>query len=195
MSNKFSYRSLIEGLKKLHFKVSLLALHKQINSYHSKPSDGHRKHHDGIKTPLMEFIETTVSQAVTTRTNHEPVHEQESTFADAPSHVVHPAAKSNLDREISRERIDELAKYFKARTKGDEFHPPIREKLEHSVWEHIHSTIRCARQGDKTNAKMHLNIATAACKELAHYMDEDEYRAFVAHAEDYMGALKPPAQT
>lgn len=196
MSKKFSYRGLIEGLKKLHFKVSLMALHKQINSYHSKASDGHRKYHGGIKTPLMDFIETTVSQAVTTRSSNEAAHEQDTMASPTvPPHMVQPAAHSDLHREISRERIDELSKYFKARTKGDELHPPIREKLEHSVWEHIHSTIRCARQGDKANAKMHLNIATAACKELGHYMDEEEYRAFVARAEDYMGTLKPPSHT
>lgn len=187
MAEHFSYRALIRGLENLYSKVALHVLHKRINSYHSQASDGKRKH-DGIKTPMMNFIESTVAQAVKVNTNLNS--EQASTEIKSPPH--HPAAQHTGHHELSRERIDELSKYFKERNKGADLHPPIREKLEHSVWEHIHATIRRARQGDERNAKMHLNIATTACKELAHYMNDEEYQAFVAEAESYMGKLNTP---
>ena len=186
MAKNFSYRALIKGLKNLYSTVALQLLHKRINSYHSKASDGKRKHHDGIKTPMMNFIESTVAQAV--KSNYSTQHDEHAdSIIKAPPQ--HPATQHTGHHELSRERIDELSKYFKERNKGSDLHPPIREKLEHSVWEHIHTTIRCARQGDKDNAKMHLNIATAACKELAHYMDDEEYQTFVARAEGYMDTL------
>ena len=134
---------------------------------------------------MMNFIQSTVAQAVKVNTNRSS--EQASTEIKSPPH--HPAAQHTGHHELSRERIDELSKYFKERNKGADLHPSIREKLEHSVWEHIHATVRCARQGDKRNAKMHLNIAHTACKELGHYMDDEEYQAFVKEAEDHMGTL------
>lgn len=184
MSKKFSYRALIKALEKLYTKVSLYLLHKRINTYHSKASDGKNKHHDGIKTLLSTFIETTVAQATSSdHSNHNYDHLAEG-HKPQPNH-----SGESQSGHLNRERIDELSKYFKARNKGDELHPAIRDKLKHSVWEHIHATVRCARQGDERNAKMHLNIASTACKELGHYMDDDEYQTFVSEAESHLDIL------
>lgn len=188
MTEHFSYRALIRGLENIYSKIALHVLHKRISSYHNQASDGKRKHHEGIKRPMMNFIESTVAQALKVNTNLNS--EQTNTEIRVPPH--HPAAQHTGHHELSRERIDELSKYFKERNKGADLHPPIREKLEHSVWEHIHATIRRARQGDERNAKIHLNIATTACKELAHYMNDEEYQAFVADAENYMTKLNAP---
>ena len=170
MAKKFSYRALINGLEKLYIKVSLKLLHRRINSYHSRTSDAKRQYHDGIKTPLSQFIEATVTQA--TSSNHTDHNYDHLAKERKPQPQPNHPEKSQYN-QLNRERIDELSKYFKERTKGSETHPSIREKLEHSVWEHIHATVRCARQGDKRNAKMHLNIAHTACKELGHYMDDE----------------------
>lgn len=189
MAKHFSYRALIKGLENLYSKIALHVLDKRINSYHSQASDGKRKHHDGIKAPMMNFIESTVAQAV--KSNYSAQNDEHAdTEINSPPH--HPRTQHTGHHELSRERIDELSKYFKERNKGADLHPPIREKLEHSVWEHIHATIRRARQGDERNAKMHLNIATTACKELAHYMNDEEYQAFVSEAESYMDKLNTP---
>ena len=188
MAKHFSYRALIRGLEKLYTKVSLKLLHQRINSYHRQASDGKRQNHDGIKTPLSQFIETTVAQA--TSANHTE-HNYDHLAEERKPEPTSAQSATSESGQLSRERIDELSKYFKERTKGAELHPPIRDKLEHSVWEHIHSTVRCARLGEKSNAKMHLNIAHSACKELAHYMDDEEYQAFVAEAEDHMKTLNP----
>ncbi|MFC1589377.1 hypothetical protein ACFL3P_03800 [Pseudomonadota bacterium] len=188
MAKHLSYRALIKGLEKLYTKIALKVLHQRINSYHRQASDGKRQHQDGIKTPLSAFIETTVAQATSAKhTDHSYDHLAEERKPQPEPN--HPAASQSS--QLSRERIDELSKYFKERTKGADLHPPVREKLEHSVWEHIHATIRCARQGEKSNANMHLNIAHSACKELAHYMDDEEYQTFVAEAENHMKTLNP----
>ncbi|MDH5710652.1 MAG: hypothetical protein OEZ15_03170 [Gammaproteobacteria bacterium] len=187
--SKSYYRRLIEGLEQLYTKVSLIVLHNRVSSYHARPAEIKRKHPDGIKTPLSQFIETTVAQATSSEhTNQSYQHLAEERKPRQKSDSATPLQYTSL----SRERIDELSKYFKQRNKGGDLHPPIKEQLEHSVWEHIHATIRCAKQGDKNNARMHLNIAHSACKELGHYMDEEEYQAFVKKAEDHMETLTTP---
>ena len=187
--SKSYYRRLIEGLEQLYTKVSLIVLHNRVSSYHARPSEAKRKHPDGIKTPLSQFIESTVAQA--TSSNHTNQNYQHLAEERKPQPQPHHSSESQCP-PLSRERIDELSKYFKQRNKGGDLHPPIKEQLEHSVWEHIHATVRCAKQGDKNNARMHLNIAHSACKELGHYMDEEEYQAFVKSAEDHMETLTAP---
>ena len=52
------------------------------------------------------------------------------------------------------------------------------EKLKHSTWSHIHTATLQARQGSLKNAKMNATIANDAFKEAAHYMSEEDYKAF-----------------
>ena len=183
MAEHFSYRALIQGLEKLYARISLRVLHKRIDSYHSSAS--HKEHAGDIKTALMEFIESTIAQAVKS--------DSASNERDRISTSIEtklPTSQSET-HDLNRERIDELSKYFKSRSNGADLHPPIREKLEHSVWDHIHAALRTARQGDKRNSKMHADIADTACKELAHYMDEESYLALIEDIELHLAALVP----
>jgi len=187
MAKHFSYRALIRGLENLYAKISLLVLHKRINSYHGNAT--YKEHAKNIKTPLMEFIETTIKQAVktgNTNGNNKPA----SSNSNNNPQPVHPAKQKTEHHQLSRERIDELSKYFKERNKGPDLHPPIQKQLEHSVWEHLHTALRYAGLGDKRNSKMHADIVDSACKELAHYMDEEPYLAFITDIEDHLAALK-----
>ncbi|MDH3342176.1 MAG: hypothetical protein OEM07_00475 [Gammaproteobacteria bacterium] len=86
--------------------------------------------------------------------------------------------------------VGELSKYFKERSQGSDIHPGIKEKLEHSVWEHIHAAIRYAHQGNEYNSKIHTDIACNACKELAHYMDDEAYRLFTIEVAKHLSDLK-----
>lgn len=184
MTKHFSYRVLIQSLGNLYTKVSLIVLHKRIGNYHRNAP--HKEHARDVKTPLMEFIESTVAQAV--KPNNMQVDSRDSTI-EARLQIPHAG-----HHKLSRERIDELSKYFKGRSDGADLHPPIREKLKHSVWEHLHAALRTARLGDKRNSKMHADIVDSACKELAHYMDKEPYLAFIADVESHLADLKPNQQ-
>ena len=185
MAKHFSYRALIRRLENLYAEISLIVLHKRINSYHGNAT--YKEHAKNIKTPLMEFIETTIKQAVktnNTNNNNKPA------SSDTRPQPDHPAKQQSEHHQLSRERIDELSKYFKKRNKATELHPPIKKQLEHSVWEHLHAALRYAGKGDKRNSKMHADIVDSACKELAHYMDEEPYLAFITDVEEHLAALK-----
>ena len=181
-----SYRALIQALKDLYTKVSLIVLHKRISTYQiNAPHKEHAKH---IKSSLMEFLETTISQAV--QVNDITNKNELTTKLIQPRHYQ-PADQNAVNTLLNRDRINELSKYFKKRSKGAELHPPIQKQLEHSVWEHMHAASRCAKNGDKRNSKMHADIVDSACKELAHYMEEEPYLEFIGRVADHLSALKP----
>lgn len=182
MAKHFSYRAFIRGLENLYAKFALTVLHKRISNYQDKTIP--KEHARDIKTPLMKFMDTTVSQAVKGN-----ITDDEATTGEVIQ-PHHPAAQHTGHHVLSRERIDELSKYFKERNKGAELHQPIKKQLEHSVWEHIHAALRCARKGDERNSKMHVDIVDSACKELAHYMDEEPYLEFIGHVEEHLSTLK-----
>ncbi|MCK5002854.1 MAG: hypothetical protein KAJ92_01915 [Gammaproteobacteria bacterium] len=187
MSNIVSYRVLIRGLEKLYFKVSLIVLHQRMDGYHKKINHNGNPYDQDIKTPLMEFIETTVEYAIKTNNN-------DHTKTEGTPQSIQPMPPLQQHYEINPQHVGELSRYFKTRSNGGEMHPPIKDKLEHSVWEHIHATTRCARQGDERNAKLHLNIASSACRELAHYMSDNEHQAFADEVGCYMALLKADNQ-
>jgi hypothetical protein len=95
----------------------------------------------------------------------------------------------NRQHVVNRDNIKELSNYFKERSKGANLHPAISVKLEHSTWAHIHEAIRCTRCNDQRCAKMHVNIASHAAKELSHYMDPKEHKAFIVKIEEYFDVL------
>ena len=183
MAETFFYRRLIKALERLYTQVSLIVLHKRISAYHSNAS--YKEHARDIKSPLMEFIETTISQAVKVNpTTNENVKNQPQSLSNQPTaqYVDHP--------KLNRARINELSKYFKKRNRGADLHPTMERKLELSILEHMHAAFRCARDGDKRNSKMHADIVDSACKELAHYMEEKPYLEFIGKVADHLAALK-----
>ena len=181
-----AYRILIQALKELYTNISLIMLHKRISTYQINAS--HQEHASNIKSSLMEFIETTIAQAVKAsgKTNENEL---------ATNHVKprpdRIAEQYIVETLLNRDRINELSKYFKKRSKGAELHPPIKKQLEHSVWEHLHAASRCAKDGDIRNSKMHADIVDSACKELAHYMEEEPYLKFIGKVTDYLATLMP----
>ncbi len=63
------------------------------------------------------------------------------------------------------------------------------EKLKHSIWEHIHASIRHARLGDARVAKMHADIANSAYRELAHYVSNEDHNELALEIENQLGEL------
>ncbi len=56
--------------------------------------------------------------------------------------------------------------------------PSITIRLQHSIWEHIHATIRHTKSGDRGSAELHATLTQNALHEVAHYMNERELQAF-----------------
>jgi hypothetical protein len=82
-----------------------------------------------------------------------------------------------------------LGMYFKSSQTESVLDPELSEKLKKSTWNHIHTALRLARQGDAGTAKLHLDIASQALKEAAHYMSREEHIAFTVEVEEKLGEI------
>ena len=77
--------------------------------------------------------------------------------------------------------------------------PHVSHKLQASVWEHLNTSLRLARQGEVQTAKFHADVANNALKEAARYMPEDEYAEFYGQVEKRLKEIRaeidaaPPA--
>ena len=187
MKQTISYSVLIYKIKKLYFKISLIILHKRINSYHRKVT--HKNHTNDIKSPLHECVDIIVGYALNNpeviyTIDHGVNKNSANQHGDEKKHAATPHST------VNQEHISDLSKYFKARSQGSDLYPGIEEKLEHSIWDHVHATIRCARSGDERCSKMHADIADSACKELAHYVNAEDYRTFTEEVEVHLKTLK-----
>lgn len=197
MSKTVSYRVLIRGIEKIYFKISLIVLHKRMDNYHKQASHSKKEYANDIRSPLLECADILI---VNNPDNPEVIHAIDCTTAESATtnwhtHEKHHAA-TDLDNQaaFNHEHVGELSKYFRDRGRSSDLHPGIKEKLEHSVWEHIHATIRYARQGDDRSSKMHAGIASYACKELAHYLNQEDYQAFATEVEEHLNILKSSPQ-
>lgn len=79
----------------------------------------------------------------------------------------------------------EFAKYLNERKHAVVSNPAIGQKLQDSIWEHVHSAIRYARQGDVATAKLHSKIAATALEESGHYLNNEEYSELVLKIKNY----------
>jgi hypothetical protein len=192
------YNELIKAIDKVYMKVALKGLQKRMAGYHQQVSQSTKSRVNDIKSPLLDYIDTIT---IKDQGDPEELHTigspaPESATANQHASDLHTPAKNQTDEPyvIDKNNVGELSRYFKEKSIESELHPGIEEKLEHSVWEHIHATIKYARQGDKPNAKMHTDIANSACEELAHYMSEEDYLEFIMKIKEHLDVLKSDKQ-
>jgi len=189
MKTNLSFRALIHAIEKIYLRMALIVLQKRMGGYHKQASLSEKSYTPNIKSMLLECVDEIIN-------SHQDDHEgprdvDEAIISDATSNRHSHASPAFKPCVVSKENVGELSRYFKARISGSGLHHGIEEKLEHATWEHIHATIRYARRGDKRNAKLHANIASSACKELAHYMDGEHYQKFIMAIEKELNILKP----
>jgi len=205
--------ALLHEIEKLYNSAALSLLHKRVIGYHGHENYSEKPHAKDIKSSLLDCIDDVVvdekSEIVKKRaydigspvlgasasSAHEVGRYSTNRFRTESRHTVFPVAPGKKQDGtnpylLDKKRIGELSKYFKEKTNGVESDPGIKDKLKHSVWDHINASVACARRGDKRNAKMHADIANTAFKEVAHYMTEDQYSALTAKVHDRLDVLK-----
>jgi hypothetical protein len=85
--------------------------------------------------------------------------------------------------------FDGLGRYFKSSRTEPVLDAELSDKLKNSTWHHIHTALRLARQGEARTAKLHLDIASHALKEAAHYMSAEDYIAFTVEVEEKLAEI------
>lgn len=182
------YAALIREIEKIYNRIYLIILRKRMAGYHKQPLQSSQPYADGIKSPLLDCIDNIIADHQADST---ALHDNDRPTHDGATNTNRYTNKyTDKTHVINDGNAEELTRHIKATANESELYPEIAQKLEHSVWEHIHATIRYARQGDKSKAAMHTDIANSACKELAHHMTKDRYQALTMKIEKYLGTLK-----
>ncbi|NNF96065.1 MAG: hypothetical protein HKM94_03955, partial [Halobacteria archaeon] len=188
MKNASFYNDLIHAIENLYSSITLQILQKRMNTYHQAPStDNYTEHALDIKAPLFKYIDDISSNDQKTVTE---VQTLDYSFFSQTTHQ-HTSTHSELtsQRIVIKENNSGLSKHFNTKHNDAEYHPGIDEKLKHSIWEHIHASIRHARLGDARVAKVHADIANSAYKELAHYVSSEAHTEFALEIEDQLDVL------
>ncbi len=103
-----------------------------------------------------------------------------SSHNNADIHDRQPIRNKNVSHIES-----EFTKHLKEQSLSSVSYPLIGEKLVASTWEHIHSALRHARQGNVIVAKLNADIAGSALEEAAHFLNDEEYANLMFQIEQY----------
>lgn len=184
MSHPAGHRSLLTDLKRLYSHISLSLLNKRMGAYHK---DIPTVSSQDVSARLSDQIEK-LAASEQSRPKSEPggneVTEESLTEPVLDSEPDKPRKKTVLGRIANV-----FSHYLKGRA-GNELNPQLSEKLKNSVWTHLHTALRHARQGEVVTAKLHADIANHALKEVAHYMSQDGYVEFSAEVDKMLEQIK-----
>jgi hypothetical protein len=194
--------ALMTDLKQLYNQLSLNQLHRRMDAYHKDADHDKQSEDTAIKSTLLKYVNNiVVEKAKVDKENKSQNIDQPVTKSSPTSRYVrdshlnafpfitHITTDNPSPYTLNKKQINELSKYFKERKKGSDLHPSVKEKLKESIWEHINAAIQCAHKGDKHNSKMHVDIANYAFKEVAHYMNEEQYAELSRKINERMEAL------
>lgn len=107
----------------------------------------------------------------------------EAMMSPLPVKHLHPAGSASTvpgsDAAVGSPPADHaLGNYFRQHHRTYEADDVV-SRLQHTVWEHIHAAFRWARCGDPEKAQLHAHLVESALQELAQFVDDESYKAFV----------------
>jgi len=173
------YTGLIQLIRKLHLKMSLIVLHKQVINYRKEIG-----HSTGLGDEIRSSIKLLIQEAML-NINGQNNKKNSAEYKLLPNR----GGRSIYVQAVSRKELGELAKYFKERNNKSLFNS-LEDKLEKSTIDHIHEAIRYARQGDERNAHMHADIASSSCEELSHFMSKERHHDFVGEMKESLESFR-----
>ena len=182
MKNSSFYNEFIRSIEELYSSITMRILQKRMDSYHSASAinTGSGNNSD-FSASLYKYIDDVSHQA------KKPTSENQTSKRAGLTNSTNPYPPAHF--EVSNKGINSgLTKHFRE-IDNAERHPGISGKLKDSIWEHVHSSIRCARQGDAHAAKMHADIANNAYKELSHYLTDEEHSELAREIEEEFDTL------
>ena len=172
--------NLLESLKQLYSKMVALHVEGRASSNRNRSNTASAQN---IVSPLSECIDKLAANAANAVNN--PVDAPNSQMPELENHS-HDHAPFNRDAS-SKVELGELSVHLKDSYKYSGVSLGTGDKLMQSTWEHLHASIRFARQGDVKMARLHADLTRNALNEAAHYLPESVYSRF---SEDVMKALE-----
>lgn len=185
MTPEREINALLKTLQRLYARITSLVLHKRMDSYREEA--GNVADHD-LTTLLSDHIDSLAAPGPATsgKTQHrESARKVPSATEDLSPGGHHSGHQVSI---VSR-TVNGLGRYFKSSRTEPVLDPELSKKLKESTWNHIHTALRLARQGEAGTARLHLDIASQALKEAAHYMSREEHIAFTVEVEEKLGDI------
>jgi hypothetical protein len=178
-------KALLHALQRLYARITSLVLHKRMGSYRDEA--GSVADHD-LATLLSDHIDRLAAPGPANSENIPP--QVSAQTAQTVTQNPSPGRPDSV-RQVSivKRTFNELGRYFKTSRTESILDPELSEKLKQSTWNHIHTALRLARQGEAANAKLHLDIASQALKEAAHYMSREEHITFTVEVREKLGEI------
>ena len=181
MNNKNENHTLLKTLKELYNQLGALMTKIRFRSYRTVIKSDSTFN---ITSILNNQVEKLASESVITTPHIEP------------NEIIMQQPKGSLSKLTIKDQSDmehknvsgaesDFAKHLKLSKSSAVNHSYMGDKLKESAWEHIHSAIRFAKQGQVDKAKVHADIAGHAIEEAGHYLNHEEYSALVNRIEDY----------
>ncbi|MCW8887613.1 MAG: hypothetical protein OQK25_00965 [Gammaproteobacteria bacterium] len=160
--------ALIKWLSGLYSDVVLIIFKRRIDSYRTRAqaNDGSEIHRN-----LSAQID---KLSAAERKSNDGVGE-----VDVPSvtGTIESIKKAHSIKNLFR-MWNSLGGYFRKSPRGSTSNSHMGTRLKESVWDHVHAALRLARQGKVEQARFHTDIVHSGLKEVGHYLDEEEFKAF-----------------
>lgn len=172
--------SLYVRLLYLYKKISIALVRIRMRSY--RPFNDSNDTFD-ITSLLRQQINTLAPDL---NDSNEPLTNSKGVAKYTGIHATKVDVKNNQDNGLNNisSTESEFAKYLNQKTSSSIDHPYMGDKLKKSAWEHIHCTIRYARQGNVAMAKLHADIAGHALEEAVHFIKDEEYSELILEIEE-----------
>jgi len=185
MKPKREINALLNALQRIYARITSLLLHKRMDSYREEA--GSVADHD-----LASLLSDHIDRLAAPRPDNsgEEQHRVSGQKVQTATQNSSPG-RPHADHQVSifSRTFNGLGRYFKSSRTETILDPELSKKLKKSAWNHIHTALRLARQGEARTAKVHLDIASQALKEAAHYMSREEHIAFTVEVEEKLGEI------
>lgn len=190
MSQKTSQQSLLSDLKRLYSDITLSLFNKRMGLYNK---DSHALTGHDVSARLSDHIER-LAAAEKAKPSSQPQTQQSKSqvsaeHAQTDTVDLGHTESSRPSPSVVGQVVSALSSHLKGRA-SYEMQPQLSEKLKDSAWNHVHSALRYARQGDEVNAKLHVGIACNALKEVEHYMSDEACAELSAEVDTLLDQIK-----
>ena len=181
MKYKRNNHSLLSTLKDLYSRLSAVLIKNRLRSYHSIFQPENTVNITSILNKQVEKLAINSSKtSQVSEVNKRKIKSLDISHTKTSSHNELGLVCTSVSEYES-----EFAKHLRHRRSSSVNHSHMGDKLKESVWEHIHSAIRYAKQGIIDKAKVHTDIAGHALEEAGHYLSNEEYTDLVCSVESY----------
>ncbi|MGD2119484.1 MAG: hypothetical protein PVG66_14070 [Chromatiales bacterium] len=164
-----SRSALIEILTQLYLKIA----HQLRHMHLSRSKMGKARKSVNIWERLQQHLEQM------------PVMQEDS---PAPSIEAHPHPGNNHTHSDLPLTANELGDYY-SHGISNHLHPHMADQMQQKTFEHINISLHLAKTGDKSGAKLHIELAENAMSTASQFMERDQYREFRQRIEQRLESI------